>query len=258
MVKSFLIDEMRDSLCIHDAELHIGRSSCRASRLLVGSVADRQVALHTSYEFAARQLGDGQSADFYASYRDTCNNKAFRDIRNGKYGEWVACYYLRTLGFPKVVEPDTRIYDVSGKGWQCDLPYGEVDDSLPDVAVKTCSNDTVKFLAGCESIGVNGEAEKYSWTFQFRDATSGGRDELFSENKGNDLIVLVYVPFCGSAKPRVLATAPWSVLREHLHDPVAFRHKGKKKCIYYSDLLIVDLTASLRQEYETTHRGSQP
>lgn len=179
--------------------------------------------------FANRMCSRGQSAFYYKSQRNARDPEY--DIAVGKYGEMAAAYLMaKHFGFP-VVMPDFEVRKGRGKGWECDLPYANHSLCFPNCHVKTCdkkSRDYVRKNSG----------DEYSWTFQYANkSTSGGTDSLFSEQETDDIVLFLYLEDLESRKVELVASAPWSIVRANLKDPISYRLKGLKKCAYYRDLV---------------------
>lgn len=177
--------------------------------------------------FADKMSARDQSASYYETHRNA--STPLYDIRIGKYGEFAAALYFRSLGFPKIL-PDIEVRSGFTKGWDCDLPFGKDNLNYPNSHVKTCDEDTCNFVR-------RARGDQYTWTFQFGNRSGrGGRDELFSRPDSNEPILFMYVAGYGSQDVRLIATAPWKIVHSLLGEPISPKLHGLKKCVYYADL----------------------
>lgn len=179
-------------------------------------------------QFSKGMQDKQQSLEYYKRQRNATS--PIHDVQTGKYGEYVAAYYLRRQwGFPAVC-PDIEIKNSNEKNWDCDLPFNIKDAAYPNCHVKTCDQKSSDFVSrNCNS--------KYSWTFQYANKTGiGGRDQLFNNPNSKELILFMFVPDLNN-KSRVIASAPWNEVCKLLKDPIATKFIGLKKCIYSEDLM---------------------
>lgn len=162
--------------------------------------------------FVGNMKKPDQSFGFYKNRRNAYDPA--KDIRNGKIGELFLLFYLQSLGFPTAVSIDFSVYGKDKKDWSADLPFRRYNFAFPDVHVKTCTWETLKF------------SNKPSWTFQ-------STDYLFDNPDTNDRIGLMFID--KEENVWVIGIGPWSSIYPILKDPVLKKHRGKKKCLYYED-----------------------
>lgn len=187
--------------------------------------------------FSNAMNAKGQSKKHYENERNAVN--ALNNIRIGKYGELAVAVFLYKNGYPKIV-PDMTVRYGASKGWDCDLPYKELDDTLPDIHVKTCDVNTTKYLKS------NGRTDNYSWTFQFGNKSGkGGKDILFSTPDSTEVIFLSVISNINNPNVTVYASGPWCKLYPILKDPMLDYLVGFKKCIYSNDLLSISKSVTL-------------
>lgn len=185
--------------------------------------------------FAKGMAEKSQSSDYYAENRNASN--PILDISIGKYGEFASCYLLRVNGFPPIL-PDVEIKDGFQKSWDCDLPFGELNNLYPNCGVKSCDQKTSNFVSNCTP-------SKYTWTFQYKNTSGrGGRDKLFDTPDSNEIILFVFVPDLTSKMAILIASAPWNKIQSIIEEPIASKFKGYKKCIYSEDLKQLALLGS--------------
>lgn len=169
-----------------------------------------------------------QSIKYYSNFRNTTENKAGDDITYGKYGEILAYYWLKQNGFPKV-KPDFTVFTGKDKSWDADLPFKNKDPLYPNCHVKTCTDYTKQLVGAMGGY--------YSWTFQFSNNDGiGGKDNLFSGQMDDDIVVLVYLDRKNKFEGDIIASSPWTNLKPLLKDPIKKDKRGCKKCIYFSSL----------------------
>lgn len=177
-------------------------------------------------KYADGMTGKSQSIDYYGKNRNAGDpEKTYWDTFNGKKGEYFASIILnKKFGFP-YLEPDCSILPGRQKNWDPDLPYNNNHPTLPNVAVKTCSNSTYHYC------------NDYSWTFQYSNNNGiGGQDTLLDSTDDNYYIALMHVP-----KPKenigiLMVFAPWTKVSPYLKDPLSQRLVGLKQCLYFEDL----------------------
>lgn len=171
-----------------------------------------------------------EESEFYRQTRNARDPKL--NIMIGKYGEVFAMQCLTAMGFPSI-PVDFAVYGVAGKSWAADLPYRALGTGLPDVHVKTCDIDTVRYVSGKL---VNGQTVgRYSWTFNIGSKTGiGGRDTAISSKQ--DVVALVYIPTLQARSGTLVATVPTSMLSGLLKPPISDKLVGIKACIYDSQL----------------------
>jgi hypothetical protein len=176
--------------------------------------------------FGKQMKNKGQSIDFYASNRNTNKEAATLNTLLGKKAEFIAmCGFKKEFGFP-VLLPDLKIRQGWQKGWDKDLPYSKIESKLPDFHVKSCDSWSYSFC------------DDYSWTFQYNNSNGFfGRDSIFSESSAADLVAMVYIDHWQSRFGVIKVILPWSIVCQYLKDPIKKSHVGKKKCLYYKDLL---------------------
>lgn len=173
-----------------------------------------------------------KESEFYRQTRNARDPKL--DIMIGKYGEVFAMQCLTALGFPSV-PVDFAVYDNTHKSWAADLPYRALGLGLPDVHVKTCDIETVRYVSGKKINGIS--IGRYSWTFNTGSKTGiGGRDTAISSTQ--DVVALVYIPSLQAKSGTLVATVPTSMLQGLLKPPLSDKLRGIKACIYESDLLV--------------------
>jgi hypothetical protein len=166
----------------------------------------------------------GQSIDYYEKKRDVSKDTAIIDSLLGKKGEFFASWGLHYDFKIPLLKPDLRIYTKKDKSWDCDLLY-EKDDTKIGFHVKTCNLWGLKFC------------KDFSWTFQLRNRdNSGGTDAIFQPSV-NDFVVLVYVNEYSHNVGMIKAILPVEKVLCLLKDPIMEKHRGFKKCIYYTDIL---------------------
>lgn len=186
---------------------------------------------HVAIMKACRAFTDGmRERDTF--YRETRNaTKPLTDIMVGKYGEIFAMQCLTAKGFPSI-PVDLAIYAANNKSWAADLPYRGVDGGLPDVHVKTCDLNTVRFVSGKT---IDGQAlGRYSWTFNVGSKDGWGKDSAIDSKR--DVVALVYIPSLEARSGTLVATIPTAKLRGLLKPPVSDKLKGIKLCVYDSDV----------------------
>lgn len=184
-------------------------------------------AIRQVNKFGEEMQGKNQSANYYKKNRNA--KTPVHDIKFGKYGEYAVAYFLYRQGFPICI-PDVSIREGADKGWDCDLPYASKDHNYPNCHVKTCDQKGSEFVKRVRG-------ERYSWTFQYNNASgNGGRDSLFFDLQNSEIIVFAFVSSVENNKVHIVASGPWNKVNVLLKDPIAYKLKGLKKCIYASDL----------------------
>lgn len=184
---------------------------------------DKNAQLNAHIETFVQALeAKNQSHEYYSRMRNAV--KASQDNFLGKKAEMlVALAMIRYYQFPRVF-PDLTVY-TSGKSWEADLPYANVDSQFQNVHVKACSRATREY------------AGDYTWTFQYGNLHGrGGRDALFSRVDSEDLIALVYLENPMSASADIKAILPWRDLVPLLSEPKKPTLVGLKKCLYMETL----------------------
>ena len=156
-----------------------------------------------------------QSVEQYRNKRRA--TKPRKDIAVGKYAECITAMFLHEDNGFVCVRPDFGIRYGQSKGWLCDLPYHEKDNTLNNVHVKSCLQ-WIKDNHG------------YSWTFQLD-------DDIFKNPNSDDVVMFVYIPDLDSRDVRIMASAPWRLIQGILVDPIKEEYIGQKKCINYVDLV---------------------
>lgn len=210
-----MLKTLRTKVCWHDWEIELKEEY-------------HEAMVRVSEKFKEKMNTKDQSAGYYREKRNA--TAPLGDITIGKFGEFVACFGLRAIGFPKIM-PDTSVRQGSGKGWDCDLPFGKSDNTFFNSHVKTCDQGTSNYVQRVRG-------DQYTWTFQWANRTgSGGRDKLFDNPNSSEVIWFMFVPDLGSKKPRLIASAPWNKLQGILKDPLSEKLKGLKKCVYSEDLI---------------------
>lgn len=165
-------------------------------------------------EFADKSTS---SSELYIKKRMADPAKVKPQILQGKLAEFATAIFLATqLGFPEL-DPDLTIYKAREKSWAADLPYSTVDESLPDVHVK--SADTIT-------------AARYDESYVFE-----LKDTLFRRQKDRDLIAMVLYN-ASSGELTVRALAKWSYICEKqlFGEMKVHQLRSSKVCIYYKDL----------------------
>lgn len=170
---------------------------------------------------------EGGSPEMYAEERQA--SKPLADIALGKYGEYLASYWLCGLKLP-FLEPDLEIYAKEEKSWKHDLCFSSIDETLPDFTVKTCSPSTAQLT-------MEERKELYSWTFQNRNNGTGGTDKLLRDKNSGVIVIFVFADM-ENKRGKIVASSPWRKVSSLLDDPIIPKYKNIKKCIYYSDLKI--------------------
>lgn len=177
-------------------------------------------------KYADAKKGKDQSIDYYEKKRGVKDpKKAYWDIYNGKKGEYFTAIILnKKFSFP-YLEPDCKILPRGEKNWNPDLPYQQLNEIYPNVAVKACSNSTYRFC------------KDYSWTFQYCNSDGiAGKDEIFEETSDNHYVALVYIPVPEESLGTLMVFAPWVKVAPFLRDPISPKYKGIKRCLYFEDL----------------------
>jgi hypothetical protein len=214
-VDAEVLKTLQTQVCWHDWEIELKNEQHAAM-------------VRVSEKFKEKMNAKNQSAEYYRDKRNA--RSPLGDITIGKFGEFVACFALRSIGFPKIM-PDISIRKGSRKGWDCDLPFGELDTSFFNSHVKTCDQNTSDYVSRVRG-------DQYTWTFQWANRTGfGGRDKLFDRQNSSEVIWFMFVPNLDSKTPRLIASAPWNKLQGILKDPLSEKLKGLKKCVYSDDLL---------------------
>lgn len=197
---------------------------------------NHDVFLKKIENFTQEMQSRDQSSSYYSENRKASFPK--KDIEIGKYGEFAASLALRcgkitNEKFP-ILMPDFQVRTGGGKGWDCDLPFSQVDTQFPNCHVKTCDQNTSDFVSRTRD-------NKYTWTFQYNNVSGiGGRDKLFSTPNSDELILFMFVPNLHSKQAIFVASAPWNKIQGILKDPIAEKFKGLKKCVYSNDLMSLE------------------
>lgn len=180
-------------------------------------------ALATCIPFADNMM---ESCMLYEKRGAINIEKAKHDTLTGKYAEICALYvFNKHFGFPSL-NLDVEIREGKSKGWECDLPFNDIDKAFPNVHVKNCTKQTYTLF------------KQLTWTFNIKNENGiGGTDVLFTDGHDHELVALMYVPDLESGKFYIAATAPWGVIKYYLRDPIAKRFKGTKSCLYFDDLI---------------------
>lgn len=189
---------------------------------------------HNAMLAACEKFADSMNgeSEFYRQTRNARNPK--ENIMIGKYGEVFAMQCLTAMGFPSI-PVDFAVYDEANKSWAADLPYRALGLGLPDVHVKTCDIDTVRYVSGKVVDGY--PVGKYSWTFNIGSRTGvGGRDTAISSRQ--DVVALVYIPTLQVKSGTLVATVPTAMLPKLLKPPISDKLRGIKACVYESDLAV--------------------
>lgn len=204
------LEDIKNKIVLHNADLKIPK---KLHNMFIRKIEN----------FSLGMGGKNQSHNYWKENRCAVTPKADDSI--GKYGELASCFYLRNQGFPKIM-PDFDIRTGINKKWVCDLPFYANNNNFPNCHVKTCYIKTLEIV------------KEFSWTFQLSNETyGGGRDILFDYPKSKEIIVFVFVPDLKSRYAKIVATSPWFLLQDIMADPILYYLKGKKKCIYYHDIL---------------------
>jgi len=161
------------------------------------------------------------SSDKYARRNQFDLEKIVKDIRNGKIGE-EAVHQIFVPQFPKLSQPDHKVYAKKDKSWDPDL---HDEDSKVRIAVK--SQDIDSAIAFGES-----------WVFQFG---NGGKFDcdtgVFFEKDNNH-----YVAFVALNTPKKSGVVRAVVKIQWLHDKKLFKEmkkqslRGNKVAVYFEDL----------------------
>lgn len=156
-----------------------------------------------------------QVTNSYYSNRGQSNLRKVRlDHLTSKLGELLV--YRRLSCLVGVTEPDFCIYDASSKSWDCDLKL----DTGHRVHVKSQNNHS---------------SEKFgrSYTFQYSNIGSGGRDDLFTSGNSLDICAFVYVDLF-NREAQLESVLGWEDVLKVLGDPVQEYLRGIKKVFYPS------------------------
>lgn len=167
-----------------------------------------------------------KGGSYYRNKRNAYNFEKMKyDNFLGKKGEVFARRYLiEEHNYPRDIRVDLRVYDERKKNWDADLNYGRVE-GYEDIHIKSCSKSTYDYVGD------------YSWTFQYNNSIGeGGRDDLFLDKKGEDIIGFVYMDDCEDNYCFILGFYRWKDIVLLLKDPMKKTLKGIKKCLYYKDL----------------------
>jgi hypothetical protein len=176
--------------------------------------------------FLKAMCAKSQSVSYYAKKRNVREEKAKNDIFLGKKAEYFTrSALIEHYGFP-YINIDLEVRQGRKKGWNTDLPFKAVDDSLPDIHVKSCSKKTLDFC------------KDYSWTFQNKNNDKkGGTDTILDTSGKQELIALVYIEEPYSATGVIKAILPFDIIKKMLKPPLKPTLKNLKKCLYYKDLI---------------------
>jgi len=176
--------------------------------------------------FARAMSKKKQSAEYYVENRNASLNNVGRNIALGKKGEYFAFKFLvRKYGYP-VIPMDTEIREGSNKGWRVDLNFKDFNSSLPNIHVKTCDKFTVSY------------SNDFSWLLQWSNARGkGGKDKIFFDKCKDDIIMFVYTDHYRSDTGIIKHAIPVRSLDRYLKEPKKKDFQGRKKGVYYKDLV---------------------
>jgi hypothetical protein len=184
-----------------------------------------------NWEFAK----ESDSASYYSENRGTSQEKAISDIFVGKLGEHGASIFLNEQCNVPIMLPDYSHYVVGDKSWSADFNFYSKHGYFEDIHVKSTSKFRRDYMKDIDL--------QESWTFQFSNTYgSGGKDELFNSGGEHDYVLLTQVVYDTvdsrwNNKVRIYGLIPWNLVKPLLRDPKLEQYIGKKKCLYWSDVV---------------------
>lgn len=165
------------------------------------------------------------SVSYYTRMRNVNKDRAKLDMFVGKKAEFFTAEYLNKYHAMPLLLPDLNIYKGRQKSWAADLIHGEVN-----IHVKCCTASTLKYCGD------------YSWTFQYADKVgNGGKDDIFEQANG-DLLSLVYIESPRLSSGIIKGMVYLRDIKHLLKDPKKSTLIGLKKCLYYNDLTVSEVT----------------
>lgn len=178
--------------------------------------------------FVKEMSKPGQSIDLYAACRKANKIKAQKDNLIAKKSEYMVAKFMSSRhGFP-FMDIDLEVRTGKKKGWKPDLPYNEINPTLPIIHVKSLDRKSLEIIGD------------YSWTFQLKNEDDdGGRDPILDIVDPGEFVALVYIHNfeCHHGIIKAIVPAHILVSQKFLKDPVFERYFGIKKCVYFENIL---------------------
>lgn len=169
---------------------------------------------------------------YYAYTRHTTEDRAELNCRNGVIGEVVAAKALIQLGLPASY-PDLTYKPPAEKSHSPDLVFG----NYLNMSVKNWNGDTWNYSA---TSPVESDSS-VSWVFE-------NSDSKHTDPKPNDCCAFTISYRYGSSfiEPihKLVATAPWSWVKDSLSEMDKEQYRDSKKALYWKTILLTAATES--------------